>query len=423
MPRLLVLLLAIGATHAVSVRATASAQNVVSLRQMIADVRARSPSVAAARARITAARHAWDAAGKPSDPMLSVELDRVGSFGGMAEDGDGPMLMYMIEQAIPTPGTLGMEERIAARARDRVEADLTTLQRDLEVAAARAYVMLWRAQGEIDVLALQQRLLEDLNAAALARMAAGADTHHDVLQSQVEALALQNRLTRMAAERTGAVAMLNALRNRPSSEEITASEPVPAAGAEESIAELEHEALRTRPELRSMTAMAEEERAMAALMRREGWPMFSIGAFYNHELEMPDSLGFVVRGTLPLFGASRQSSRAAESEARASAVETDRAAMALMIGAELRSASATYRAAAERVSLLRDVAVPRAEQALLQAQSSYRTGMMPFASVIQDQRMLAEMRMELIAAQAARLEAFIALTRSLGRELSAAVAP
>ena len=79
--------------------------------------------------------------------------------------------------------------------------------------------------------------------------------------------------------------------------------------------------------------------------------------------------------------------------------------------------------AGERVSLLQEVATPRAEQALRQAQSSYRTGMMPFASVIQDQRMLTELRMELIAAKAERFEAFITLMRTLGRDLIAVVKP
>ena len=151
--------------------------------------------------------------------------------------------------------------------------------------------------------------------------------------------------------------------------------------------------------------------------------MLSVGAFYNHDLEMPDSIGFVLRGTLPVFGGSRQSSKAAESEARASAVDADRAAMALMIQAELRSAWAVYRAASERVLLLQDVAVPRSEEALSQAQSSYRTAMMPFASVIQDQRMLTELRMELIAARAERFEAFITLMRVLGRDLTTVVKP
>jgi outer membrane protein TolC len=399
--------------------ATAAAQAVVSLGELLKDVRAQSPSLVAARARITAARRAWDATGKPGDPMLTVELDDL----GFMEDGEGPMLMYMIEQPIPIPGSLGLEERVAARARERTEADLTTVQRDVEAAAARAYVMLWRAQGELSVLELQRRLLEDLGAAALARMASGVDTHHDVIQSQVEALALQNQQTRIAAEQTGALAMLNALRNRPGAEAIVATEPSPSFDGIEFSPALAQEASRQRPELRSMSAMAEEERAMAALMRREGWPMLSVGAFYNQSFEMADSIGFVLRGTLPVFGASRQSARAAESDARASAVDSDRAAMALMIEAELRSASAVYRAASERVSLLRDVALPRAEQALSQAQSSYRTAMMPFASVIQDQQMLTELRMELIAAQAERLEALITLVRTLGRDLTTAVKP
>lgn len=397
----------------------AAAQSAVSLRQMLAEVRAQSPSLAAARARVTAARRAWDATGKPADPMLSVELGRL----GFMEGGEDPMLIYTLEQPIPIPGTLGMQERVAARVRDRADADLTTVQRDLEAAAARAYVMLWRAQGELFVLESQRTLLEDLVAAALARMASGADTHHDVIQSQVEALALQNQQTRLAAEQTGAVAMLNALRNRPSSETIVAAEPFPGADLSEPVATLEQEALHRRPELRSMSAMGAEERAMAALMRREGWPMISVGAFYTQDLEMPDTIGVMLRGTLPVFGASRQASKAAESEARASAVDSDRAAMGLMIRAELRAAYAVYRAADERVSLLQDVALPRAEQALAQAQSSYRTAMMPFASVIQDQRMLTELRMDLIAAQAERLEAYITLVRTLGRDLSAAVKP
>ncbi|HKP64185.1 MAG TPA: TolC family protein [Polyangiales bacterium] len=398
----------------------AAAQDAVPLVQMLREVRAQSPSLVAARARITAAKRAWDASGRPADPMLSVELDRVG---GMAQEDGGPMLMYMIEQPIPTPGTLGMEERVATKGRERAEADLVTLQRDLDVATARAYVMLWRAQGEIVIVETQRRLLEEINAVALARMQSGADTHHDIIQTQVAGLALQNDLTRMAAERDGALAMLNALRNRPESKPFAASEPVPSADTEQSIEGLEREALLGRAELRSMSAMAGEERAMAELMRREGWPMFSVGAFYNHELEMMDSVGFVIRGTLPIFGASRQSARAAVSEARALAFEAEREAMGLMIRGEVRSVSATYRAATERVSLLRDVTVPRAEEALAQAQSSYRTGMMPFASVIQDQRMLVDMRMELIGAKAARFETFVALMRSLGRDLSTVVAP
>jgi outer membrane protein TolC len=91
--------------------------------------------------------------------------------------------------------------------------------------------------------------------------------------------------------------------------------------------------------------------------------------------------------------------------------------MELMIRAQVQTAYASYGAATERVSLLADSALPRAEQALLQGQSSYRTGMMPFASVVQDERMLSELRMELIGARAERYDTYLALMRAVGRDL------
>ncbi len=344
--------------------------------------------------------------------MLTVEVDRIGWTRGSM-----PMLRYMLEQPIPTPGTLGMQQRVAERATDRTQAELATLQRDLEQQAALAYVMLWRTQGELAVVDSQRGLVEDLTAAALARMATGADTHHDVIQSQVEVLALQNQTTQLKAEQAASVAMLNALRDQPSTHTMTASDPVELPASPEPLAELENEALRARPELRGMEAMIAEEHAMATLMRREGWPMFSVGAWYTQDLAMADSLGLMVSGTLPVFGASRQSALASASEARASAADADRQAMALMILADVRSAYARFGAANERVSLLHDVALERAQQALEQARSSYRTGMMPFASVVQDQRMLAELRMSLVGAEAERYVAYIALMRAVSRDL------
>jgi outer membrane protein TolC len=44
--------------------------------------------------------------------------------------------------------------------------------------------------------------------------------------------------------------------------------------------------------------------------------------------------------------------------------------------------------------------------------------MMVFASVVQDERMLAELRMELIGARAERYDTYLALMRAVGRDLT-----
>jgi hypothetical protein len=56
----------------------ASAEATLTLTAVLAEVRAQSPSLAAGHARIVAARRAFDATGRPLDPMLRVEIDRVG---------------------------------------------------------------------------------------------------------------------------------------------------------------------------------------------------------------------------------------------------------------------------------------------------------------------------------------------------------
>lgn len=408
---------------AIAARSAAeSPQATTSLATVLDDVRARSPSLAAARARISAARRMYDASGRPNDPELKVEVDRLGWASGAAS----PMLRYTLEQPLPTPGALGMDERVAASATEQVDADLETLQRDLESDAARAYIMLWRSQGELQVIDAQRRLVQSVIAAALARMNAGADTHHDVIQSQVEDAALQSEAARIAAERTSAIAMLNALRNRPHADgdsDMIASEPIALPDRIEPVATLQARALRVRSELRSASAMADGERAEAELMRREGWPMFSVGAWYNQDLDMPDSVGLMLKGTLPVFSAGRQSARAAASLARAGAADAQRRDFELAIGAQVSSTAARYSATRERVALLRDVALPRAEQAVLQADSSYRTGMIAFASILQDERTLTELRMQLIAAQAECYDAFVSLLRATGRSLRAPQGP
>ncbi|HEX7480569.1 MAG TPA: TolC family protein [Polyangiales bacterium] len=395
--------------------ARASAQAATPLGNVLGEVRAQSPSLAAARARISAARRTHDAAGKPNDPMLSIEVDRV----GWARGAGRPMLRYTLQQPIPTPGTLGMDQRVAERATEQVEADHATLQRDLESDVAHGYVMVWRTQGELDVVESQRHLVEDSMSAALARMASGADAHHDVLQSQVELATLRDRLVQIGAERTTAVALVNALRNRAGAA-LIATEPFALPAQVEPVAELEAQALRARPELRSVGAMAAGERAMATLARREGWPMFSVGAWYTQDLAMPDSVGLMVSGTLPVFGASRQSSRASASLARAGAADADRQALELMIRSQVQAAWARYAATNERVTLLHDTALPLAEQSLMQSLSSYRTGMTTFTTVLLDERMLTELRMQLLAARAERYDAYVALLRATARDLTTA---
>ena len=412
---LLLLLLGVCASTQAQTQAEDQA-HATGLAELLREVRARSPTREAAHLRLNAAHNELAGAGRPGDPMISIETDGWGS----AQEGGERMIRYSLEQPIPIPGSLRAEERVAEAGIDRATSALQTALRALELETIRAYAMLWQVQGELAVVQSQRALLEDLAGTALARMRAGADAHHDVIQAQVQGLALQNRATVLESERVSAAAMLNALRNRPLSTPVVAV----GLGLPDSLADertLLRRGLRDRPELLSMRAMAREERAMAGLMRIDSWPMLRAGIWYTQDLDMPDSVGVMFAATVPIFGAPRGLARADAAAARAGAADQDRARMEAMIYAEVHGARARYAAAVERLSLLRDVALPRAEEALLASQTSYRAGMMSFASLIQDRQMLAELRMELIGAQAARLIAWGDLLHAIGADITAEV--
>jgi cobalt-zinc-cadmium efflux system outer membrane protein len=410
MKRLRDTLLVLLAAASLSASVSADDTRATPLASLLSELDAQSPSIAAARSRIAAAGAERDAAGRPEDPMLDLELDNL----GLGQEDDRMMLRYAVRQPIPTIGMLGLQRDVAdAMVSQREEAAERTAL-DVRLAAARAFAMLRMTQAEIGINERQQRLVELIAESALARMRSGTDAHHDVLQSQTELLSLRNQRTILEAQRIEAVAMINALRNRPPQTPFVAGDAfvfTPGAGEAST---LEQSAVETRPELGEMKAMEREQRAMAALMKREARPMFSVGAWYNQMLMMPDSAGVMLSASLPFFGVPRQRARSRAAEQSAAAVASDRAAMAAMVRSEVRAVLARYQAAVERETLLRDVAIPRAEQALEQAQSSYRTGMMPYASVVQDRRMLAEMQMEHVRAEAERIVAFAELLRALG---------
>lgn len=390
-----------------------------SLEALLTELRASSPTLAAVRTRVAGARATARAAGRPEDPMLDVEVDNL----GLREEDDRMMARYGLEQAIPTIGSLRLQKRVATAMVQQAERGAEGTELDLMREGARAFVMLRMAQGELAINERQQRLVELVGESALARMRSGADTHHDVLQSQTELLSLQNQHTALEARVVAARAMINALRNQPPDAPFVAGEAWPEEAPSTAPEKLEQAALERRPELGQMRAMQREQRAMGDLMQREARPMFRVGAWYNDMFMMGDSAGLMVSASLPVFGVPRQRARAEGARRTAEAIESDVVGMAAMIRAEVRSAHARYDAALRRERLLRDVIIRKAQEALSQAETSYRSGMMPYASVVQDRRMLAEMQMELVAAEAERALAMAELLRAVGARSMKEVLP
>ena len=148
----------------------------------------------------------------------------------------------------------------------------------------------------------------------------------------MERSALEVEAISLDGERVSIVAMLNALRDRPASTPF--DEPslaqIEAVGKLRSFADLLRSAESRRPELKKMRAMVREESAMADLARRERYPDFMTGVWYNQMLGGPDTGGAMVGATIPLFSVPRQNRRAEASELMARSARSESTGMLAM---------------------------------------------------------------------------------------------
>jgi outer membrane protein, heavy metal efflux system len=198
-------------------------------------------------------------------------------------------------------------EQAALRRTDAAGAEWKSRKVALELEAKRAYLMLALNAGKRKVNQANCGLLKTVTNAALARYSAGAGGHHEVARAQVELNAVDVEAIDLAGERVSIVAMMNALRNVAADQSIAdPNEPATTARLPP-VRRLLDLAVMRRPELEGMRAMQREEEAMAALARRERYPDVMTGVWYNKMLDGPErSVGFMVGGTIPVFGIRRQ---------------------------------------------------------------------------------------------------------------------
>jgi outer membrane protein TolC len=380
----------------------------------VAEVVARNPSIKARQLRSQAFVRESSAQGLWPDPLAQVMVDNV----PRRTEGDMPMIRYQLTQMLPWPGKLELMERASLRRGDVARAETKRRRVELTLEAKRAWWMLAANARRREVNRSSRGLLKTVVSAAIARYSVGG-SHHEVARSQVELDAAEVEAIDLDGERRSIVAMMNALRDRPTDTKIADPRLArdPAIPKLPSTAFLVRSAIARRPELEGMRAMQREEQAMAALARRERYPDLMAGLWYNQMLGEPDTMGFMVGATLPLFGARRQARLADASELRAWSASNERRAMEAMIRYEITDAVRRVETAARSLSFIRTVAHPRAQESFVSSLSSYSTGTADLQAVLDAWRALQTLELSRADASLALEIARAELERAVGGPL------
>lgn len=374
-----------------------------------------SPQLGAAEAELSAARGQLEEARAPlwNNPELSLEGTRTRTPRAPAPGNRANGWLAGLSQTFEIAGQQTYR-------RDAAEAELAAVEAGVGEARRR----LWSdvEQRFVQVLALQSRaevereslaVIERAAGAVAKRLAAGETGKLDANLARVEAERARNALVQIDEQLTQARADLASLLQLPPAElpEVTGELGSRATyGLEELV-----EAASRRPRLESLSRQEEAARGRLALERAKRNPDVTVGLFGGRDgpSDLRESvLGLSVSLPLPLFR---------RNEAGIGRAAADLAQARIERRAAIRDAAADVRAqwqrAAQlesRAARLRESVLPALEENRRLSRLALDEGEIGIAELILVNRQVADVRRELLEAQAELRRARIALERAAG---------
>jgi outer membrane protein TolC len=298
---------------------------------------------------------------------------------------------------------------------------------------ADAYWELYYLDRSIAVVGENMRLVEHLESVARTMYKTAAASHPDFLSAQVELGKLEDRLRSLQDLRGPAAAELNGALNRP----VAANVPPPSPAEQAAVAVDDEQLLawlaESNPQLAAMDAEVERRRREVRLARLAYVPDLMLGVDYT---ELNDSTGgrhpsddgkdavvLMASINLPIW-VDRINAGIREARFRHYAAMLDRHQTAADLAAGLKRAAYDYRDAERKLTLYRDMLLPKARQLVKTDEAAFRGGTATFLDLVDAQRVLLEFDLAATRARAdrdkslARIEAFLARPLAAETQLS-----
>jgi outer membrane protein TolC len=361
------------------------------LPDVLAYARAHRSEIVAARARVRAADERPAIVSALEDPMVMPSVDHL------------PFMLHgvdaslMVEQRFPLSGVLGDRRRAAEADARRFRADSVRVAQDVQLDAARAFLML-RERRELErVLDEQVALARQFVTAANARYGAGTGNQPEVLRAEIEVARLEGAIRAIRAEVNASEAMLNTSLGRAANAFVPPLAATPSTAEPDVWAQVRAKTLRRSPELEVARAEISRAQAETSAMESMYYPMGLVrtGPSYT----MTDGWGWMltVGVSVPIWR-GKYDAGVREAQAMADMARADLAAMTRMAEGEAATARSQVLAARERVLSLRDNVLPRARQAIDATVAGYAAGTVPLVAVIDTAQALWSVQAELVSA-------------------------
>ena len=354
----------------------------------------RNPSLAASRHEIDAAEARVEQAGLFPNPSVGYRIDDAPASHDRFHEGT-----QWLE--LSQPFILGNRRRAGVEAaRSGVEVQRARYEMDrrmiLTQAAESFFDALYR-QEAVERVRQLQTVAKESGEITRTRYKAGAEAELELLKAEIEVARLDVELSN--AEKGLAVA-------RAALAEVIGGGALPAklegsmtaAAGKEDGGSLREKILRQHPLVLGALHSLAEARSVARKARAEVVPDLRVNVGVGHNGAEDDT---VVMGgmeiELPVFNRNQGAIR--EADVRIAQAELDVQARRNAVERSVAETVENYNRALEQVRLFADQIVPKAQRAVEQAQTGYRSGKFPFLTVLDAERTLGQTRLGLLEAE------------------------
>ncbi|MBI4353789.1 MAG: TolC family protein, partial [Candidatus Omnitrophica bacterium] len=194
------------------------------LPALLAELKAKNPSLREARTRWEAAQARIPLSKGLPAPRIGVEFEEIPKGGVKLNQAT---IMYQLVQSLPFPGKLSARHRVAVAEAQVAAAAFKQTEWDLIAQLKASYYDVWMLDRELEVVREQLIWVSQAVTAAQARYATGVGEQADLLRLQAEALQTGNEVEVLRNRLAAAAAHLNHLLTRPSHEPVDALADIP----------------------------------------------------------------------------------------------------------------------------------------------------------------------------------------------------
>ncbi len=343
----------------------------------------KNPELAGAVSSAEAAQFRIAPARTLPDPFLSFNYQNDGKSPSLGKQ-DMTFLGAMFSQPLPWPGKLRLAgEEAHNRAEEVKEGTVGRARLAVEARVRRAYYDYLLARSLLELVEDRGRSWREIADIVRERYAVGIGVQQDVLRAQIEVLRIDEARAEQAAQVANRRAEVNRVLGRPQETEI---ETPARLALRREVPDLPAilQAVRDRsPELAGVSRAIEAARLRVSLAKKDFLPDFvaSGGPMYRGGLDPMWQVGVGI--TLPIYAGSRQRPRLSAAQADLRSEEARAASTRLELEFKTRERFENLAAVVKVARLYDEGVLPVDQLSLESAIASYRTGKVPFVTVLE----------------------------------------